>query len=120
MGDVLLKAVGDRLRRQVRETDMVARLGGDEFAILLYPVGGAGDALHVMDKIQTAMCEPLPVTDGVVLQPAVSAGLAVFPRHGQSMQALMHHADQAMYEAKAARAGKGGQVQQQSEQVTGG
>ncbi|CAB5709519.1 Probable diguanylate cyclase YfiN [Delftia tsuruhatensis] len=120
VGDVLLRAVGDRLRRQVRETDLVARLGGDEFAILLSPVGGAGDALHVMDKIQTAMCEPLPVADGVVLQPSVSAGLAVFPRHGQSMQALMHHADQAMYEAKAARARRGGQGQQQSEQVTGG
>lgn len=41
VGDVLLKAVGARLRSQVRESDLVARLGGDEFAILLYPVGGA-------------------------------------------------------------------------------
>lgn len=110
VGDVLLKAVGQRLRTQVRETDLVARLGGDEFAILLYPVAGSRDALLVVDKIQRAMREPLAVGDGVVLQPSVSAGVAVYPRHGASMEALMHHADQAMYEAKAAR---------QSEPTTG-
>lgn len=119
VGDVLLKAVGERLRSQVRESDLVARLGGDEFAIVLYPVGGAGDALHVMDKIQAAMREPLAVGDGVVLQPSVSAGLAVFPQHGQSMEALLRHADQAMYEAKAARARALEKMDHESEHVTG-
>ena len=111
VGDVLLKAVGARLRSQVRETDLVARLGGDEFAILLYPIGGGGDAQMVQDKIEAAMREPLVVGDGVVLQPSVSAGVALFPKHGQSMETLMRHADQAMYQAKAMR---------QAERVTGG
>lgn len=111
VGDVLLKAVGARLRSQVRETDLVARLGGDEFAILLYPVGGGGDAQMVQDKIEAAMHEPLVVGEGVVLQPSVSAGVALFPKHGQSMETLMRHADQAMYQAKAMR---------QAERVTGG
>ncbi|WP_448677341.1 diguanylate cyclase domain-containing protein [Delftia acidovorans] len=111
VGDVLLKAVGARLRSQVRETDLVARLGGDEFAILLYPIGGGGDAQMVQDKIEAAMREPLVVGDGVVLQPSVSAGVALFPKHGQSMETLMRHADQAMYQAKAMR---------QAERITGG
>lgn len=111
VGDVLLKAVGARLRSQVRESDLVARLGGDEFAILLYPVGGGGDAQMVRDKIEAAMHEPLVVSEGVVLQPSVSAGVALFPKHGQSMETLMRHADQAMYQAKAMR---------QAERVTGG
>ena len=111
VGDVLLKAVGARLRSQVRESDLVARLGGDEFAILLYPVGGGGDAQMVRDKIEAAMREPLVVSEGVVLQPSVSAGVALFPKHGQSMETLMRHADQAMYQAKAMR---------QAERVTGG
>lgn len=111
VGDVLLKAVGARLRSQVRETDLVARLGGDEFAILLYPIGGGGDAQMVQDKIEAAMREPLVVGEGVVLQPSVSAGVALFPKHGQSMETLMRHADQAMYQAKAMR---------QAERVTGG
>ena len=111
VGDVLLKAVGARLRSQVRESDLVARLGGDEFAILLYPVGGGGDAQMVRDKIEAAMREPLVVSEGVVLQPSVSAGVALFPKHGQSMETLMRHADQAMYQAKAMR---------QAERITGG
>jgi len=111
VGDVLLKAVGARLRSQVRESDLVARLGGDEFAILLYPVGGGGDAQMVRDKIEAAMHEPLVVSEGVVLQPSVSAGVALFPKHGQSMETLMRYADQAMYQAKAMR---------QAERVTGG
>jgi GGDEF domain-containing protein len=60
------------------------------------------------------------VGDGVVLHPSVSAGVAVFPRHGRSMEALMRHADQAMYDAKAARASKAGTKGQQSRHVTGG
>ncbi|MDL5034901.1 sensor domain-containing diguanylate cyclase [Comamonas resistens] len=102
-GDALLRAVGDRLQSLVRETDLVARLGGDEFAILLYPVGDAADAQVVANKIQDAMLEPVITGNGVVLSPSVSAGIAVFPQHGQEMEALMDYADQAMYEAKLAR-----------------
>lgn len=102
-GDALLRAVGDRLQSLVRETDLVARLGGDEFAILLYPVGDAADAQVVENKIQDAMLEPVITGNGVVLSPSVSAGIAVFPQHGQDMEALMDYADQAMYEAKLAR-----------------
>jgi diguanylate cyclase (GGDEF)-like protein len=118
VGDLLLKAVALRLRSQVRETDLVARLGGDEFAIMLYPVGGSGDALLVVDKIQSAMHEPLIVGEGVVLQPSVSAGVAVYPKHGQGMETLMRHADQAMYEAKAAR--KAARSELPSAHATGG
>lgn len=102
-GDALLRAVGDRLQSLVRETDLVARLGGDEFAILLYPVGDAADAQVVANKIQDAMLEPVITGNGVMLSPSVSAGIAVFPQHGQDMEALMDYADQAMYEAKLAR-----------------
>lgn len=102
-GDALLKAVGDRLRSLVREADLVARLGGDEFAILLHPVGGRADAQLVADKIQEAMRKSVITSNGVVLSPSVSAGIAVFPQHGRDMGALMDYADQAMYEAKLAR-----------------
>ncbi|MEX8192497.1 diguanylate cyclase domain-containing protein [Comamonas guangdongensis] len=102
-GDALLRAVGERLHAMVREADLVARLGGDEFAILLYPVGGVADAQFVADKIQDAMREPVLMGSGVQLQPSVSVGLAVYPQHGQDLEALMNHADQAMYQAKLAR-----------------
>ncbi|MEG0053662.1 MAG: diguanylate cyclase [Comamonas sp.] len=102
-GDALLKAVADRLQSLVRESDMVARLGGDEFSILLYPVGGVADAQFVANKIQEAMRDPVITGSGVLLNPSVSVGIAVFPQHGQDMESLMDYADQAMYEAKLAR-----------------
>lgn len=102
-GDALLRAVGLRLHSVVREADLVARLGGDEFAILLYPVGGMADAQVVEHKIQEAMQCPVVTSSGAALRPSVSVGIAVFPLHGQDMEKLMDHADQAMYEAKVVR-----------------
>lgn len=102
-GDALLRAVGTRLHSVVREADLVARLGGDEFGILLYPVGGMADAQVVEAKIQDAMQCPVVTSSGVVLSPSVSVGIAVFPQHGQDMETLMNHADQAMYETKTTR-----------------
>jgi len=103
-GDELLRAVAARLRAQVRESDLVARLGGDEFAILISPLGSGLDVCQVADKIRSAVRAPLPVLGGtVLLHPSMSIGAAIYPQHGQSMQALMEYADQRMYGAKAAQ-----------------
>jgi len=100
-GDELLKAVAQRLRAQVRETDLVARLGGDEFAILVYPLGVGLDVQQMADKIQAAVRAPLVLDAGVALNPTVSVGAAIFPLHGQNMEDLMAYADQCMYASKA-------------------
>jgi len=102
-GDALLKALAERLRQQVRETDLVARMGGDEFAVLLHPVRGAGDVQLIIDKILQAMKPPLLIGNAARLYPAVSVGMAVYPEHGTDMPALLAHADRAMYEDKARR-----------------
>lgn len=102
-GDALLKMLGERLRQQVRETDLVARLGGDEFAVLLHPVRGMGDVQAVIEKIISAMKSPFFIENEIKLYPAVSVGMAVYPEHGADMQTLLAHADRAMYEDKARR-----------------
>lgn len=99
-GDALLVAVGQRIRAQLRETDVVARLGGDEFAVLLAPVRGADDAVRIADKIIQAMAAPVLLDGGGRLQPSVSIGVAIFPGHGLSVPALLQAADAAMYHAK--------------------
>lgn len=102
-GDDLLREVGKRLNVLVRETDMVARLGGDEFAILLYPVEGLFDAQLLSAKIQEAMRMSVFTSNGVMLVPSVSVGVAIYPQHGLDVERLMSHADQAMYKTKKAR-----------------
>ncbi len=49
-GDLLLKAVADRIRHCVRENDFIARLGGDEFTIVLENIESPDSASNVAEK----------------------------------------------------------------------
>lgn len=99
-GDQLLVEVGRRIAAQVRDADLVARIGGDEFVVLLLEPSSLADVEHVVDKIQDAMQAPLVCDGGVVLQPSVSIGVAMYPAQGSTMEALLAAADSAMYAAK--------------------
>jgi len=106
-GDSLLVNVGKRLSGAVRESDLVARLGGDEFVVLLAPVNGEDDLLHVSNKILAAMSRKLRLTEreGVDIELGVSIGMAVFPDQAHDAISLLRAADHAMYRAK--RLGRG-------------
>lgn len=99
VGDAVLRAVGDRTRGQLRESDTVARLGGDEFAVLLPPPGDMVSALTTARKIRAALDKPLVVGASIV-RTSASLGIALFPQHAPSADALLDHADAAMYAAK--------------------
>ncbi|MBI3478946.1 MAG: diguanylate cyclase [Nitrosomonadales bacterium] len=102
-GDVLLKMVAGRLVEKVREEDTVARLGGDEFIIVLWQVSGIDEATMVALKVIEAVSQPY-VIEGHPVSITTSAGVSIYPDHGEDADALMKSADLALYEAK--RAGK--------------
>jgi len=102
-GDVLLKMVGGRMVAAVREEDTVARLGGDEFMIVLWHVSGADDAARVALKVIGAVSQPYDI-EGHTVSITASAGVGIYPVHGEDADTLMRSADLALYEAK--RAGK--------------
>ncbi|HYD59839.1 MAG TPA: diguanylate cyclase [Noviherbaspirillum sp.] len=104
-GDLLLQAVARRLRECVREEDTVARLGGDEFALLLEEVHVPGAAAIVAGKIRAAVSQPVDI-EGCMLTVFPSIGIAIFPDDGTGMDALLKHADRAMYEAKKGKASR--------------
>jgi diguanylate cyclase (GGDEF)-like protein len=99
-GDRLLQSVADRLRALVREGDTVARLGGDEFVVMLVNLAQADDAVTIARSIAQALARPHPV-DAHTLHVTASIGIAAFPGDGDSAEALLKHADAAMYRAKA-------------------
>jgi len=101
-GDQLLQAVARRIKACVREADTVARLGGDEFVVLLEDVSSLAKVQNVADKIHKALAAPLLLA-GAALPASASIGLAMYPQHGEVMDDLMRHADQAMYAVKAQR-----------------
>lgn len=99
VGDLLLKEVARRLVRCVRGVDTVSRHGGDEFVILLAEVGGADQVAHVAASVLQAVSQVYQLGE-YELHVSASIGVSVFPGDGDSIDALMHNADVAMYHAK--------------------
>jgi len=99
VGDELLKAVADRLRGCVAETDIVARLGGDEFAIIHFETDGDESTSRLADRICAAIKLPYDLGG---LQPTVdvSIGIARAPNEPVRSAELMKRADAALYRAK--------------------
>ena len=98
LGDSLLRAVAQRLRKHVRQADTVARPGGDEF-IVLATGSDAAAARTVAEKLLHAFAQPF-IVDGreVVITPSI--GVAVYPDDGADFAALLRCADIAMYQVK--------------------
>jgi len=101
VGDVLLTRVARRLTAALRETDTVARLGGDEFVLVLGGSQERNDYLHTLDRVLTQLAEPCPLPE-VSVTLSASIGVTFFPDDDSEPDALMRHADQAMYRAKQA------------------
>ena len=103
-GDRLLREIGPRLRRGLREVDTLARLGGDEFCVLLPQVEHLDDARLVAERVVAGLEEPFEV-DGMTLAVEASCGIAMAPDNGDSADLLLQRADVAMYVAKDTHVG---------------
>ena len=99
IGDELLKCVGARTSSMLRAPDLVARLGGDEFVILLHNT--TPDELNaVVARLVEHVEQPFAI-EAHALIPRLSLGAAFYPHDGETLQALLRHADAAMYRDKA-------------------
>lgn len=98
-GDELLEKLARRLECCVRENDTVARLGGDEFVIVLADPESADDVRQTGKRILRAVRTPLWV-QGRELILTCSLGISVYPENGLDREALLKHADAAMYQVK--------------------
>ncbi len=99
VGDDLLVAVSARLQDAVRAGDTVARIGGDEFVILLSSLRDLNEVEPAVDRILQAVALPFNV-QSLELTVSASIGLTIFPLDEADGDALLRHADAAMYEAK--------------------
>jgi diguanylate cyclase (GGDEF)-like protein len=104
-GDALLSEVSARLQQVVRRDDTAARLGGDEFAVVarVAPDDDPNTAHIVGRRIHQALQISVELPEGAPedsIQTGASIGVAVYPDHGDSADALLAHADSLMYEAK--------------------
>ncbi|WP_052465451.1 GGDEF domain-containing protein [Thermotoga profunda] len=98
MGDHVLELIGERLRSVVRKNDLVGRVGGDEFVIVLADIDQRNVEEIVQRLIKTLSC-PIIIDDNRFCI-GVSAGVAIFPQDGETIEDLIKKADKAMYKAK--------------------
>lgn len=104
-GDAVLTCVSERLKSLVRASDTVARLAGDEFIVVATGIHDAQDAQDLGNKIAESFRSPLDIP-GQELSVTVSVGCSVYPLDDSDVDALLRHADSAMYTAK--RGGRDG------------
>ncbi|HEY5808685.1 MAG TPA: EAL domain-containing protein [Povalibacter sp.] len=99
VGDELLRAMAERLKASVRDSDTVARLGGDEFVLL---IGGQRDpdaVAVVLERMLSDISQPWTIAQGD-FNVTCSIGVALYPDDGDTAETLLKHADTAMYRAK--------------------
>jgi diguanylate cyclase (GGDEF)-like protein len=99
-GDLVLRAVATRLREVIRGADTVARLGGDEFVLVVTSLLSKEHHQIIVDRVIAVIAQPIKISDGQSVQISASVGTAFYPEDGTRPEALLLHADQAMYKAK--------------------
>jgi diguanylate cyclase (GGDEF)-like protein len=99
VGDALLKAVADRIRRCVREGDTIARFGGDEFTLMIPKIENVEDAAKIAQKIIETLKIPFTLGERELFV-TTSIGISLYPIDGTDPDTLVRNADTAMYRAK--------------------
>ncbi len=98
-GDRALVEISERLQSVLRASDTVSRVGGDEFVAVLNHVRGRSDVESAARKVLEICDTPLEFL-GESCRIGASMGIAIFPDDGDSLEALVHCADSAMYTVK--------------------
>jgi diguanylate cyclase (GGDEF)-like protein/PAS domain S-box-containing protein len=99
-GDDVLREVATRLQDTLRAGDVIARPGGDEFIVLLPRIVLTGEVESVAQRLLRALAPAIATGNREVFVNA-SIGAAIYPNHGRDAEAIVAHADAAMYHAKA-------------------
>lgn len=105
VGDLLLRAVAQRLTELTRQSDTIARMGGDEFVAVLERLTDPAEAEVVAGRITEGLKRPFEI-EGHTIEIAGSVGLAVYPEDAEDAETLLKGADAAMYRAKAEGRGR--------------
>jgi len=98
-GDLLLKAVGNRMKDSIFDEDLLGRMGGDEFTLILRSKLRQEDVLQYVESISESFLQPF-IIDNTKIIISASFGISAFPRDGDDTMELLKSADISMYKAK--------------------
>lgn len=98
-GDIVLKELGARLQRSVRDSDTVARMGGDEFVIVLENIHTKENVTKVAEKIISCISDPFQIQDQTIMI-TVSIGINLSDKKNMAEVDLIKTSDAALYTVK--------------------
>ena len=99
LGDELLQHIGARLAQCCDREGLISRFGGDEFVMVLFGLEDEAASHGVAERLLATVERPFEL-DGRELYVSGSIGIAFFPDHGEDAEALIRHADAAMFASK--------------------
>jgi diguanylate cyclase (GGDEF)-like protein/PAS domain S-box-containing protein len=99
VGDKLLKAVGCRIKKKIKDEDLLAYLGEDHFGVYLKEIKDIKEVIEIGEKINNAISFSY-VFDHNVINITCSIGICIFPDEGSSSDELIARAEKAIVEAK--------------------
>jgi len=98
-GDIVLQTVAERLRKNLRQSDIVSRIGGDEFVIMLKGVAEKSLVNMIVKKLKQSAIKPIHF-EKTQLNISLSIGYSFYPQEGETSSELIKQADNKMYEDK--------------------
>lgn len=99
MGDLLLQAVSERLKRQIDQRDLLGHIGGDEFAIIIDRNISEEEVHDYVESLRKCLLNPFSINNSL-LRTSASFGISVYPKDGKITSELIQSADTSMYKAK--------------------
>jgi len=99
IGDKVLLTVAKKIQSICREEDILGRLSGDEFLLISKDIENQNAVQTIINKIQNLFKKPQQIAN-ISLHVSVSMGVALYPENGETPEALINAADQAMYSVK--------------------
>jgi len=99
-GDLVLKAVAKRIEDHVQNRDIVAHQSEDEFVVTLPEITDPNIVLDIAQTILTSLSQPFAIENKDIIITA-SIGISLYPSLGQNIEALLQHAETAMFYAKS-------------------
>lgn len=100
IGDDVLKIISNRLKVELRKTDLIYRLGGDEFVVVVENVSNPKTVAQIAEKIIETCSKQIDINDKNSVNISSSVGICFYPSDGDSIKDIQRKADTAMYIAK--------------------
>jgi diguanylate cyclase (GGDEF)-like protein len=100
-GDAVLQRFATLLAQMLRRSDVVCRHGGEEFVAVMPDIDASGAQTMLVRLLEAYQAQQQEIGRRKLPSCSFSAGIAVFPTHGSSLEQLLSRADRALYSAKA-------------------